>query len=353
MSANCIKSWKIVINCPRLFRYSKRALSDSIQRNINKKFQKIQLQQQLLTGRYLWGIPYISTSSIEPILHDYYYQLTKLLCDHSTSLFSLSDNFDEEILEFILERGSYPGIPLFHTYRQHKLSSFDDGFITPQSIHIQLTNLSLSLPIKNYVIYNEYNSDQHESDDEEIQDINALKEKLSKIYKNKDALEEALKKLQTENESVKPKTKSKPKSKSKSKVSEIEFDIDLMNDEPIPIYLQCGMHIYHGSEHDNINDVINNNRFEPNLVSDFIDINAADWNRLFHWKLITRTPIGYIECNDNCDKLKNSLDKILVTNNDDEFMNVLNCYRASQNFRLQTATDVSLWKVLAANEATL
>merc|ERR1712048_1072626 len=112
---------------------------------------------------------------------------------------------------------------------------------------------------------------------------------------NEDALNEALKRLEIEKV---PSKKSKPVPKNKSDESnrDLEFDLDLMSDSPIPCYLQCGMYIYHGKEYDNIDDVISNKAFEPNLVSDFINVNAADWNRLFHWKLMTRVPVGYIEC---------------------------------------------------------
>ena len=106
--------------------------------------------------------------------------------------------------------------------------------------------------------------------------------RLSKIYKTEEALENALKNLNIES-SAKA-TSPKLSKSTKPASSSMEFDMDLVNDSPIPIHLQCGAFIYHGDETDNINDIINNQQFQPNLVSDFIDINAADWNRLFHWK---------------------------------------------------------------------
>ena len=101
----------------------------------------------------MFGIEYMSSKDwIERCLHDYYYQLLLSLCDYSTSITCLSDNFDDDIYEFILERGSHPGIPLFHNYRKHHLSSYDYGFLSPNTIHIQLTNLSLMLKFDEHII---------------------------------------------------------------------------------------------------------------------------------------------------------------------------------------------------------
>ena len=307
---------------------------------------------EIRTARYLWGIPYVSTISMERCLHNYYYELIKLLCDSSTSLTSLADNFDDEIFDFITERGSHPGIPLFHTYRQHGLSSFDDGFPSSLSVHVQLTDICLSLDGTKHIVYND---DQEDGDvdnnqNEEEDDVNALREKLSKLYKNEDALNEALKKLNIDSTSS-----GGSQNKNDESSKELEFDFE-MNDSPIPLYLQCGLYIYHGNEYDNIDDVISNKAFEPNLVSDFVNINAADWNRLFHWRLITRTPVGYVECdNNNCEQLKKSLDKLLeeYEEDDDGLINVTNCYQASKTFRSQSTDNISLWKVVEATETIL
>ena len=136
--------------------------------------------------------------------------------------------------------------------------------------------------------------------------------------------------------------------------------MDLINDSPIPIHIQCGVFIYHGDETDNINDIINNKQFQPNLVSDFIDINAADWNRLFHWKLRSQLPVGYLQCDLNqSEKLKQTLDKQLLTKikqdqcqNENSFTNILNSYQCSKYFRLQSTNDISMWKVIEAKEVS-
>ena len=181
------------------------------------------------TARYLWRIPYASTSSLERLLHEYYYELTKLLCDSSTSLHSLSDNFDDEIFEFINERGSYPGIPLFHTYRQHQLSSFDDGFISPQLVHNQLTNVSLIANCRNHIVYHEYDeeSDEEVESDDEEEDYEALKEKLSKIYRTEEALEEALSKLNIDRDGSSAKRQSvKQRDNEEDSGMDREFDLE-------------------------------------------------------------------------------------------------------------------------------
>ena len=284
------------------------------------------------------------------------------MCDSSTSINSLSNNFSSEIFEFINERGSHPGIPLFHNYRQHHLSSFDDGFLNSNSIHIKLNNLSLMLKYHHHISINQPQKDeiQQEEEEEEEEDFDELKERLSKIYKTKDALENALKNMNIKSHSKKKKTVSN--SKQIDKETQIEFDIESIKDRPIPIYLQCEIFIYHGDENDNIDYILNNKQFEPNLVSDFININAADWNRLFYWTLITEIPIGYVHGNDHnqCKKLKDILDDKLQQNdidhiddNDNNTINILNSFQISKYFRLQSTNDISMWKVIQANEVTL
>ena len=62
----------------------------------------------------------------------------------------------------------------------------------------------------------------------------------------------------------------------------LEFDFG-MNESPIPLYLQCGLYIYHGDEYENIDDVVSNKAFEPNLVSDFVNVNWAKYSQAVYW----------------------------------------------------------------------
>eukprot|EP01083_Nonionella_stella_P014113 39698_1 len=327
--------------------HDKRRFTNSIiERMLAQKFQKLLLFQQVCTARYLWNIPYVSVSSLEQSLHHYYYELSKLLCDSSTSFTSLRDNFNDEIFEFMMERGSHPGIPLFHSYRNHNLSSFDDGFISPQSIRIELANLSMSINCRNHIT--KHAQKDIDTNTDSAADVEHLKARLSKIYKNESALQEALQQLNVNTD--KPKQE---RTESDIKDRAIEFDLEIIKNEPIPVYLEAAMNIYHGED--------GHKGFEPNLVSDFINVNAADWNRSFHWKVNTQTPIGYIECKDGTDddellKLKQHLDQLLTQGNqvrNMEWVNVLYSYKVSKCFRLQSTNNISLWKVLDATETIM
>lgn len=344
----------------KAFRKSKPSLHNNTRYNytsnlvkhiLNKNVQHFQSQNEIRALNYIWNLQ-LNKTNLENNIHNYYCKLLQLLCDKSISFKSISDNFSDEINEFIHERNCHPGIPYFHFFRfQNNFFEYDFGL---SNINIDICNIQLLLDFSNQILLNNnanINTKNNENNNE------FLISKLRSLYKDEESFNEAYNKILNENSN----NYRINKNENKKNDNLIEINIDI--NKPLNVYLKVEISIKHGN-----NDWEFNNEFKPSLVGDFIDISPNEMNRMFYWEIITQIPIGFIDINNDKDKEKyikkiqsfiekeiknglgvNDFDKDSKINFN-KLPNILWNYSLSKYWRQQNSIDISMWKVMQANE---
>lgn len=135
----------------RIYNFSENSLKNILSENL-KTFT---CQNEIRSLKYMWNLG-MNKTMLENNIHNYYTKLLQLLCDKSISFNSISDNFSDDINNFINERNTHPGIPYFHFFRfQNNLFNYDFAL---SNINIKLTNVSLLCDYSNQVQINTNNN---------------------------------------------------------------------------------------------------------------------------------------------------------------------------------------------------
>lgn len=222
----------------------------------------------------------------------------------------MSEWFDDDIINFVSERGSHPGIPFLSHQSDDKM---EEIILNSDYIHNKLIDLKLTADCDSIVDIINQDTTIDDDDDESKETIKKketsdeeLKKRLKGLFKDDDAFQVEFERdlknriydsgkqsKENINEILLNDKENEKKNKNKNgkdlNNEECNFDVILNSEKSLAIYLNVTMLIQHGEEEKW------EKHFEPTLVSDFIDVMPTDWNRIFKWDLVTSNPIGYID----------------------------------------------------------
>ncbi|ETO16161.1 hypothetical protein RFI_21192 [Reticulomyxa filosa] len=259
-----------------VFATTKQRIIDNIREHMYTYFH----EQISRTTRNIWKIP-LSQGQLEGQLFTYTYNFLSVLNESPLNLGSVAPYINEDILNFLSERSSHPGLPTFA--RKHETIPVD-----PRDLSIKLSSLQLLFDIAPFLSKAEKRDN---TSSQPLQEQQQFEEFLRKIYKNDDkAFQEALEQhLKTSKKTLHVQTPPNLK-KRLCLLHSLTLRSQIMT-----LYQSIWLLKY----------------ADAATSYDVLPLSDGNTQRVFHWQLLSKNPVGFLEQLDSKNMTK-KLNKMLI-----------------------------------------